>query len=157
MFETTVLPVVERYAGKVFRGNDDQVALAIVLAWWVWSNRKSDFPASVYARCGVRQVMQGRDLPGLQTKSTDVWRKMDCWGGAGMAGMADPKPGPARRAEQKELFAKLLDDLNDRHREMADLLMNGAMSKDVADALSVSAGRISQMRAEAAERLASLE
>lgn len=152
MFETSVLPVVERFARKTFRGDVDRITLAIVLAWWVWSNRKSDFPASVYAQIGVRQVMQGRDLPGMVTTgAADVWRRLTRIDGAGMEGLADRRPGPAREAEKREQAERFLAGLTGREKRMADMFMDGCPAKEVADELNLSPGRITQMRQEAKE------
>lgn len=152
MFETTVLPVVERFARKAFREDADRITLAIVLAWWVWSKRKSDFPASVYARIGVRRVMQGRDLPGMaSTGAGDVWRRLTRIDGAGMEGLADRRPGPVREVEKREQAERFLAGLTGREKRMADMFMDGRSAMEVADELSVSPARITQMRQEAWE------
>jgi hypothetical protein len=157
MFETTVLPVVERFARKAFRGNDDLVTLAIVLAWWVWRRRKADFPASVYARSGVRQAMQGRDLPGMQAKCSDCWRKLKRIDGAGMEGLADRRPGPDREAEKREQAERFLAGLSGRKLRMAEMFMDGSPVKEVANELNLSPGRITQMRQEVMDEFEEME
>jgi len=152
MFETTVLPVVERLARKAFREDADRITLAIVLAWWVWSKRKSDFPASVYARIGVRRVMQGRDLPGMaSTGAGDVWRRLTRIDGAGMEGLADRRPGPVREVEKREQAERFLAGLTGREKRMADMFMDGRSAMEVADELNLSPVRITQMRQKARE------
>lgn len=156
MFESTILRTVEAYARMMFRQDDERVTDAIAIAWWMWSRRKRDYPASAFARQSVRWVLQGRDLPGLQPQATDCWRKLSRVAGGGMDGLPDRRPGPARIAEQRELTERFLAGLPDRDREMSDMLLDGAKVADIADALNLSSGRVSQRRRELMERLAGM-
>jgi hypothetical protein len=76
--------------------------------WWLWRSRKTDYPASVWARLAVKRVLARRDLPGLKS-GTDVWDRLTPWQGAAMEGLVDRRPGPERLAESKEWFAKKLE------------------------------------------------
>ena len=154
-FETEVYPVVLRYARMRFRGDDELVSLALILAWWVWSTRRADFPPSAYAQIGVRQAYAGRDLPGFGIRSRDAFKRAQQ--GGGMEGLTDRYPGPEKLAEQAELSRLLLATFSERERLLAELLVSGMKAKDVATELGVSPPRVTQIRQKLMERLADME
>jgi DNA-directed RNA polymerase specialized sigma24 family protein len=157
-FETDVMPVVERYARRRFRNHyaaDEMVATAVILAWHYWSNRPQDFAASHWARIAVWHTFAGRDLPGCGTGAKDALHRAEQ--GSGMDEVTDRRPGPDKVAEAAELAGRLLESLSPRERQLAELLAGGAKGMDVAEAMHISPGRVSQIRSELMERLTELE
>ena len=144
-FETTVLPVVEKFARKMLRDEETRQT-AVVMAWWFWSNRKEDFPPSVWAKCGVRAARAGRDLPGLAGKFRDIWDRMPHWSGAGMDEVADRRPGPDRIAADREEWQLWLSRLSPSELLLAWDAIDGVQGKDIAKRLGLTPARISQMR-----------
>lgn len=148
-----VMAAAARYAGKVLR-DDERVAIAIVLAWYYWHKApddKKELPASVWARCGVRAVMAGRDLPGVQpSHKMDAWDALDAWQGATMAEVKDKRPGPDKEVEDAEQYAAWWATLNDRQRRLVESVQDGMRGNEIAAELNVSQGRITQMRQEVA-------
>jgi hypothetical protein len=153
-FETHVLPVAERYARQRLK-DDERVAVALVLAWWIWSNRQEDFPASVYARIAVLRVLRGDDLPGLRTKGEmmgDPFRRLERWEAG--PGLADRRPGPEKEAMRREEMGILRASLSGRQKEMLEAVREdeGLGTNALAQMMGVSPGRISQLRRELMER-----
>lgn len=150
MFTTTVLPVVTRYARAVLK-DDERVSLAIVLAWYAWrqttDEKRAQLPATVWARVGVRHVLAGRDLPGVQTSHRqDAIERPDTWHGADMGGVTDRRAGPESEAIDAERSARFWDSLTPRERTIARALLNGDKARDVARRVGISAGRLTQIR-----------
>lgn len=148
-----VYPAVVRWA-TVRRLSDELTSIALVLAWWLWSNRRVNYPPSHWARLAVRQALAGRDLPGVQaSKFRDVWDHFDRWGGAGMEKARDRGPGPERIALWREEYARVKASLSGDRLRMAELIEEdqGLGTGELAELLGKTPGRISQMRREIAE------
>jgi hypothetical protein len=143
-FTVEILPVVIRYAALRLKCPDLQ-GLAITLAWWAWSTAKTpDLPATVWARMGVLRVLNHRDLPGVGTRKRDALRHAES--GAGMEGLMDRHPGPEQQVIDAETFHRLMARAKGRDREMIEMFAAGMKNKDVANALGISAGRVTQLR-----------
>lgn len=145
-FETVVYPVVLKYARKVLKDEDLQ-AKSLVLAWWFWRNRKTDFPPTVWARCGVRAARAGRDLPGV-TSTRDLWCHWTRWSGAGMQNVMDKRPGPDKVAQDRELLEQFMRDLSDRDRQLVAAFLDGLPAQEVARRLDRSPSRVTNLRQE---------
>jgi hypothetical protein len=143
-FVSEVLPVVQRYANLRFRGDEWLVTACISMAWYIWSNRREDFPPSNFAQLAARNVAAGRDLPGCGTSAKDALHRADFCGG--MDGLGDWHPGPEQIAIDRERYTRVTDDLDDRMRTLVEMFESGAKNKDVAEALEVSPGRVTQLR-----------
>jgi hypothetical protein len=155
-FENDVLPVMVRYGRKVFGTDDERFSIALVLCWWLFSNRREDHPPRVYARVACAHAMHGRDLPGVRSgKSQDAYR-LTQWQGGGMGMVTDRRPGPAEEAEMREEMRNFLAVCNDQERLVAETLIgdHGATVAHLADLIGKSKGRVSQIRRALAERYA---
>lgn len=146
-FETTVLPVAQKFAAKAISWDEDLQATAVSLAWYYWHKRQIDFPASVWARCGVRAALAGRDLPGL-TSSTDVFDRLVKWSGAGMHNVMEKRPGPDKLAEHRELMEQFLQGLSPARQQIFLALLDDASGLEIARRLERTPARVSQMRRE---------
>lgn len=150
MFETAILPVVERAARKAFGQDDEKVSVTTCLAWLYWSRRPHDYAASHWARLAIRDVMNGRDVPGIRTKFRDVWDHLVRWQGAGMDEVLDRRPGPEEQVMWAEEYERVCERLTPEQQRMADIIRSDANAGtgDIATRLGKSAGRVSQMRRE---------
>jgi len=155
-FVKDVWGVADRYARKVFGTDDESYSLAMVLCWWIFTQRREDFPASCYIRLAVRNVRYGRDLPGVQaSKFRDVYDYLTKWDGGDMNLVIDRRPGPERVAEMREEMEAFLATCTEQERAVAETLMgdHGATVAHLADLIGRSQGRVSQIRRELKERL----
>lgn len=151
-FETVVLPVVERFARKVFKDEGKQ-AVAVSVAWYHWSKREQDFPPSVWARWAIYHTLAGRDLPGCGTSNRDIFARLVCWNGAGMQYVTDRQPGPAVVAEKREEVRLLFASLTGKEAILVRELAIGTPANEVARMLDRTPARITQMRQELKARI----
>lgn len=149
MFETNILPVVEKYALSRLK-DEGLVVNAIVLAWYYWSRCPDDYAAGHWARLAVRQVWSGRDLPGCGTGAKDALHRASQ--GSGMEEMQDRRnAGPLDTLIHREELERIRYAGGPKHQEVIALLMSGMPTGEVAEATGVTAGRVSQIRREALE------
>lgn len=142
MFEAMILPVVLSYARLTLR--PVQIPEAVVQAWFAWSTaREPDLPPIVWAMHGVRRVRTGRDLPGMGTGAKDALHRSSQ--GAGMDGFRDHR---AATPLNTLIHREELERIREAGGEVVELLMLGMGTTEVAKAVGVSPGRVSQIRRE---------
>jgi hypothetical protein len=148
MDQTKLLTTVLKW-GKAFRLDDFEIATAQSLAWYHQSQYQGpELPESHWARLAVRHVRFGRDLPGCGTPEHDALNK--CWLGAGMAEVMDRYPGPSTLAAHKETLERILKELSEIKREIAELRLSGMANKEIALHVNLSPARVSQIAGEIA-------
>jgi hypothetical protein len=147
-FERDVFPTTQRLAQRL-RLDDDTTSRALALAWHFWRTRRADFPPSVYARLAVRHARARRDFPGLRTKFRDIWTRLTRWSGAAMSGLADFRPGPERIAMAREQLALLRAAARGKLAQLVDAAGDTPRTKQLAERLRCTPGRVSQLRREA--------
>ena len=153
MFETEVLPLVTKYARSVFKRDDEKFSIALVLAWWIWSQRKEDHPATVYAYLACRNVQEGRDLPGVQPSHfRDAMGKG--YQGGGMSQVRDRRPDPLTALILKEEIEGIMDDLTAGEAHLVQAVIGEGITTTTALAahLKVTMGRVSQLKRQIAEK-----
>ncbi len=154
-FERDVYPHFARIADAAFRC-PDMAARVVALAWYNWMTDGGRQEPRLYANFAIRQVLGGRDVPGVKGRR-DVFDRLANWGGGGMEGVADPLPGPDRLAEDREAWAGLEARESEAAARMVAMTLAGASGKDIAAALGVTQGRVSQMKRQAYERFRGAE
>jgi hypothetical protein len=122
---------------------EEQAVTAQSLAWFYWKTSKKNFPDSVWARWAVRKVRANRDLPGCATSVHDALLLASQ--GAGMERMLDRSPPPDVQVDHKERYEALLSSLTPTARAVAKLRQQGVSNGQIATALRLSEGRISQI------------
>lgn len=148
-----VLAVAERYARKRLGRDDERAHVAVVLAWYHWRLDAGALPASCYARSAVRHAMAGRDLPGIRTSHGKDAMDRDVWLSGHMTEVRDSAPGPERVAAWKEELAQLRALLTLGERDLVEAVQDGVYrTLDLAAALGLSPGRVSQLRRQLAEK-----
>lgn len=157
-FTTDIYPRLVPYLRKCLGADDEQVAVALVLAWWIWENTpddEEDYPVGHYGRLAVRAVRTRRDLPGVATNNHQpdaLDRKVH---GGSMEGVRDRSPGPDAVAEQREEVSALYQAcLHKNERVMLDMLMAGDTQRAIARRLGYAdPHRVIVMKRRLAERL----
>lgn len=144
---TTLLNVTEKWARKCGL-DEDQIQRAMVEAWYRWRQRTKKLPFSCWARMAVRAVRNQVDLPWCGTPPTDALRHATF---GVMREVMDRTPPPDVLVDHAERFERALNQRSLKHRQMASLRIQGADVKQVAAALNVSPGRVSQMARDIAE------
>jgi hypothetical protein len=148
-----VVQTAERWAAVVFKTDMERRCQAVTMAWFYWDQGPAHLPAGVWARCGVRAALHGRDLPGVcSARRRDVWNRLTRWQGAGMNFVRDRRPGPEKIAQDRDWFRYWLTRLTDQEFRLVWDAHWGLTGLELAARLQVSPGRISQLRRAAWER-----
>lgn len=141
-----IAPVVIRYAATRLKCPYLQ-SLALTLAWYCWRQaNRPELPPSVWARMAVRQVLSGRDLPGVRSKFRDAWDHLEQWQGAGMDDVMERKPGPVQTVLIREEVERFFATLGPFEQEMCQLLADGLPNQEVARRMGRTPSAISQRR-----------
>lgn len=147
--DTKLLDAVERWGLKC--GFDDfDIATAQSLAWYYKTRFEGELADSHWARMAIRAVRNGRDLPGCGTRARDALHRT--WLGAGMGEVMDKTPAPDVLVASAELYDKIMAEIGDLNRQVADLRRQGLSGSEIAQAVGVSRARISQIAREIVER-----
>jgi DNA-binding CsgD family transcriptional regulator len=146
-FATEVYPLAVKYIAKSIR-DEELRAIALVLCWWKWINRKQDFPPRTYARLAVIDALHGRDLPGVVTNNhqPDALDRGRCWQGGGMSQVKDREPGPERLAIWREQIARLYRLATPKQRAVMDLTLQGYSGREIAKALDIDPHTVIELR-----------
>jgi hypothetical protein len=104
IFERDVYPQLARIVTARAR-DQETAAVALVLAWYFWRQDGGAHEPGQYARYALLQAVSGRDLPGVKGY-TDVFDRLACWGGAGMDGTPEWRPGPLEALVEEERWAR---------------------------------------------------
>lgn len=146
MFDAVMASEALRWIKATIRHDEELQAIALVMVWYYWS-LKPDVPVRQHAYYASRQVLEGRDLPGVRTgKTRDAYRLRKVVEGGTMQNLPDRKPGPVRIVSQKEQFAKLCDAMTEREQAIADAFLDGLANNEVAQRFGVSPARMTQIR-----------
>lgn len=147
--ETQLLEIVMKWGRKC--GLDDfEIATAQSLAWYYKSRYTGpELPESHWARNAIRSLRNGRDLPGCGTGESDALHHV--WQGEGMGEVMDKSPGPDKLVMDKELMERLLAQLSELQKEVAELKTQGRKGKEIALVVGLSEARVSQIGREIAE------
>jgi hypothetical protein len=145
--------VLRRAAGTGL--TDEQTAVAVCLAWYECRQFERThgwtFNAFHWARLAVLHALQGRDVPGVQPS-----KKQDALDyaiqGCGMGNLMDRSPGPDREAAERELIGRWWGKLTEREKLVLRLLDTGLQKRQVARAIGVTAGRLSQILQKIADK-----
>jgi len=151
VFERDVYPQLARIVAARAR-DQETAAVALVLAWYFWRRHGGAHEPGHYARFALLQAVTGRDLPGVKGY-TDVFDRLACWGGAGMDGTPEWRPGPLEALVEEERWARFLSGLTARQRAVLEAALDGRATGEIAARQGVSAGAVSQLRRRLAEKL----
>lgn len=146
-FMLDVYPLAVRYIRKSIRDEELQ-AIALVLCWWRWVNRRQDFEARVYARLAVIDARHGRDLPGVATNDhqPDALDRGRCCQGGGMGEVKDSAPGPERLAVLREQIDRLYRHATPRQRAVLNMTREGYSGREIATALGIDPHTVIDLR-----------
>ena len=152
-FTSEVYDLWVRYASKSFRCVEEQVSVAIAIAWFLFTRHGEKYSAKSYIRFAVAHVHEGRDIPGLQTfNQPDA---LDHTGGRGetwMAELRDRHPGPERIAEGRDDVEALYKGATADETIMFDMIMAGYERPEIAETLGCQPKTVSNMKRRIRER-----
>ena len=169
----SMLPVITRYASIAFRSlrpeAKSEAVQEVIANSFVAFRRLHELDkldvayASVLARFGVAQVRSGRQV-GTKLNTNDVSsayaqrqkrfrvvrldRHSQVEGFWRESIVEDRRTGPAETAAMRIDFSEWLDQLPDRHRNIAEALGSGDSTGTAAERFNISPGRVSQIRRE---------
>lgn len=152
VFETEVLPIATRYIGSVFGRNEELASIALSLTWYQWHTYgHKGLPPSCYIQVAVRQVLSGRDVPGVVSSvACNAWKRTTV---GAMKEVRDRRPGPDRLVGWREEFAVVYPTLGRQQRRLVDLMREEILdNQELAARLGVTEGRVSQLRRKVMER-----
>lgn len=128
-------------------GNRQDARDALSYAWDSWMNAPHvNRHANHWAALGRKRFYSGRALQGMEDSKVSIEHHATGWQAGGMQNYSRVTHGVERVAMVKELFELFLTRLNRQQWCVAMLLMDGYRTKDVADTLKITPGRVSQHR-----------
>lgn len=153
-FSSEVYDLWVRYASKAFRCAEEQVTIAIAIAWYLFTKHGAKYGAVAYIRFAVRHVREGRDVPGVQpfNQGDALDHAWETEAGMGMGMVKDHRPGPDRIASDREEVEALYAIANAKEKALLDMLLNGYEQKEIAEAMGCWTKEITRMKRRLAAR-----